>query len=179
MLRTPLLEAHLRQGRLDAKTLDSMCRRRIGKGANCSLFVSQAILSIVKEVFALDPDDTDYQLGLGQIKLLVVDASEPAGKPLEESQKVTVRLTLDDAQEDFPIRTEDGVDSLRRARILRVTAQAQDQGGLLSYEDLAFRLFNCGDCTIVRDVNALRQRGVEVPSHGQQQDIGPCRTHRV
>jgi len=33
--------------------------------------------------------------------------------------------------------------------------------------------------TIVRDVNALRQRGVEVPSRGQQQDIGPGQTHRV
>ena len=31
----------------------------------------------------------------------------------------------------------------------------------------------------MRDVNALRQRGVEVPSRGQQQDIGPGQTHRV
>jgi len=31
----------------------------------------------------------------------------------------------------------------------------------------------------VRDVNALRRRGVEVPSRGQQQDIGPGQTHRV
>jgi Protein of unknown function (DUF1670) len=40
-------------------------------------------------------------------------------------------------------------------------------------------LFNCGVRTIVRDVNALRRRGVEVPSRGQQQDIGPGQTHRV
>ena len=179
MLRTPFLEAHLRQGRLDAKTLDSMFRRRIEEGASCSPFVSQAILRIVKEVFGLNPNEADRQLGLGQIKLLVVDASEPAGKPLDECQKVTVRLTLDDAQEDFRVRTEHGVEGLRRARILRVTAEARDQGGLLSYEDLAFRLFNCGVRTIVRDVNALRQRGVEVPSRGQQQDIGPGQTHRV
>ena len=179
MLRTPFLEAHLRQGRLDAKTLDSMFRRRIEEGASCSPFVSQAILRIVKEVFGLNPNEADHQLGLGQIKLLVVDASEPAGKPLDECQKVTVRLTLDDAQEDFRVRTEQGVEGLRRARILRVTAEARDQGGLLSYEDLAFRLFNCGVRTIVRDVNALRQRGVEVPSRGQQQDIGPGQTHRV
>lgn len=135
--------------------------------------------SFLKEVFGLDPDDADHQLGLGQIKLLAVDASEPAGKPLDQCQKVTVRLTLDDAQEDFQVRIEHGVDGLRRARILRVTAEARDQNGLLSYEDLAFRLFNCGVRTIVRDVNALRQRGVEVPSRGQQQDIGPGQTHRV
>ena len=132
MLRTQSLEAQLRQGRLDAKTLDSMFCRRIEEGANCSPFVSQAILGIVKEVFGLDPDDADHQLGLGQIKLLVVDASEPAGKPLDQCQKVTVRLTLDDAQEDFQVRIEHGVDGLRRARILRVTAEARDQNGLLS-----------------------------------------------
>ncbi len=119
MLRTPFLEAQLRQGRLDAKTLDSMFCRRIEEGANCSPFVSQAILGIVKEVFGLDPDDADHQLGLGQIKLLVVDASEPAGKPLDQCQKVTVRLTLDDSQEDFQVRIERGVDGLRRAHSAR------------------------------------------------------------
>jgi DNA-binding NarL/FixJ family response regulator len=179
MLRTQFLEAQLRQGRLDAKTLDSMFRRRIEEGANCAPFVSQAILAIVKEVFGLNPDEADHQLGLGQIKLLVVEASEPAGKALDQCQKITVRLTLDDAQEDFKVRLEHGVDGLRRARILRVTAEAREQSGLLSYEDLAFRLFNCGVRTIVRDVNALRHRGVEVPSRGQQQDIGPGQTHRV
>jgi uncharacterized protein DUF1670 len=31
----------------------------------------------------------------------------------------------------------------------------------------------------VRDVQALRRRGLEVPARGQQQDIGPGQTHRV
>ncbi len=178
MLRTQFLESQLRQGRLDAKTLDSMFRRRIEEGANCSPFVSQAILAIVKEVFGLNPDEANHQLGLGQIKLLVVEASEPAGKPWTNARRL-LRPTLDDAQEDFQVRMEHGVDGLRRARILRVTAEAREQNGLLSYEDLAFRLFNCGVRTIVHDVNALRRRGVEVPSRGQQQDIGPGQTHRV
>jgi uncharacterized protein DUF1670 len=179
MLRTQVLETQLRQGRLDAKTLDSMFRCRIEEGANCPPFVSQAILAIVKEVFGLNPDDADHQLGLGQIKILAVAADEPAGKPLEQCQKVTVRLTLDDGRDDFQVRLQHGVEGLRRARILRVTAEARDQNGLLSYEDLAFRLFNCGVRTIVRDVNALRRREVEVPSRGQQVDIGPGQTHRV
>jgi hypothetical protein len=50
---------------------------------------------------------------------------------------------------------------------------------LLSYEDFAFRLFNCGVRTIVRDVQALRKRGIDVPTRGQQRDIGPGQTHRV
>ena len=100
MMRTKFLEEQFRQGRLDAKTLDNLFRRKIEQGANCSPFVSQAILKTVKEVYPLDSDDADRQLGLGQISLLVVAAAEPAGKPLEQCQKVTVRLTLDAAQED-------------------------------------------------------------------------------
>jgi hypothetical protein len=179
MIRSKVLEDHLRQGRVDAKTLDSMFCRRIEEGANCSPFVSQAILKTVKEIFSIGPEEADCQLGLGQIKLLVIAAEEPAGKALEECQKVTVSLTLDAGQEDYQVRLAYGVDGLRRARILRVTAEAREQGGLLSYEDLAFRLFNCGVRTIVRDVQALRRRDLEIPSRGQQQDIGPGQTHRV
>jgi hypothetical protein len=179
MMRTKFLEDQFRQGRLDAKSLDNLFRRRIEHGANCSPFVSQAILQTVKEIYPLDPDDTDRQLGLGQVQLLVVAASEPAGKPLEQCQKITVRLTLDAAQEDHRTRVAYGVEGLRRARILRLAAEARDQGGLLSYEDFAFRLFNCGVRTIVRDVQALRQRGIDVPTRGQQRDIGPGQTHRV
>jgi Protein of unknown function (DUF1670) len=179
MIRTKSIEDRLRKGRLDSKSLDNMFRRRIEAGANCSPFVSKAILATVKEVFPIGPDEPDHQLGLGQIQLLVVSALEPAGKPLEECQKVTVRLTLDAGQEDFKVRMAHGVEGLRRSRILRMTAEARDQGGLLSYEDLAYRLFNCGVRTIVRDVQDLRRREIEVPSRGQQQDIGPGQTHRV
>ncbi len=162
MIRTKSIEDQLRTGRLDAKTLDSMFRRRIEEGANCSPFVSKAILAAVKDVYPIGPDEPDHQLGLGQIQLLVVSAEEPAGKPLEQCQKVTVRLTLDAGQEDFQVRLSHGVEGLRRSRILRLTAEARDQGGLLSYEDLAFRLFNCGVRTIVRDVQDLRRRELDL-----------------
>src|SRR5262245_32009171 len=179
MIRTKLIEDRLRRGRLDAKTLDSMFRRRIEEGANCSPFVSQAILAAVKEIFAVGPEDTAHELGLGQIRLLVVAAEEPAGKALAECQKVAALLTLDAGQPDYQVRLAHGVEGLRRSRILRVTTEAREQGGLLSYEDLAFRLFNCGVRTIVRDVQALRHRDIEVPARGQQRDIGPGQTHRV
>ena len=179
MIPLKLVEDQLRQGRFDAKTLDSLFRRRIEEGANCSPFVSQAILATVKEVFAIGPEEPDHHLGLGRIRLLVVAAPEPAGKPLAECQKVSVLLTLDAGPEDYQVRLAHGVEGLRRCRILRVTAEAREQGGLLSYEDLAFRLFNCGVRTIVRDVQSVRGRGIEVPARGQQQDIGPGQTHRV
>jgi hypothetical protein len=178
MIRTTALEARQRQERLDAKTLDNLFRRRIEEGANCSPFVSAAILQIAKEVFPLDPEDSGKQGDLGQVRLLVVAAQEPAGKIMELCQKVTVLLTLD-APGDLTLRAREGVTALRRSRILRLATEARDQGGLLSYEDLAYRLLNCGVRTIVRDIAALRRRGLEVPSRGQQQDIGPGQTHRV
>ena len=178
MIRTTAFDARQRQERLDAKTLDNLFRRRIEEGAKCSPFVSQAILQIVKEVFPLHPEDLGKEFDLGQVKLLVAAAHEPAGKPLEQCQKVTVLLTLD-ANEDLTVRTRDGVHGLRRSRILRLATEARDQEGLLSYEDLAYRLLNCGLRTLVRDIAVLRRRGLEVPTRGQQQDIGPGQTHRV
>src|ERR1700676_2411645 len=179
MIRSRSLEDKMRRQRADAKTLDNLFRRRIETGAKCSPFVSNAILQTAKEVFPLDPQQVDSQLGLGQVKLLVVAAHEPAGKALDDCQKVTVRLTLDASQDDFQIRVDRGVIGLRRARLLRLASEAREQGGLLSYEDLGFRLLNCGLRTIVRDIKVLRRAGVEVPTRGQQQDIGPGQTHRA
>ena len=179
MIRNKIVEDQSRRQRLDAKSLDSLFRRRIEAGANCAPFVSGAILQTVKDVFPVSPDDAENGVGLGRLKLLVVAANEPAGKPMEQCQKVTVTLTLDHAFDDFTVRLATGVEGLRRARLLRMTAEARDQGGLLRYEDLAYRLLNCGVRTIVRDVGVLRKQGVEVPSRGQQQDIGPGQTHRV
>lgn len=179
MIRSRGVENKMRRQRADAKTLDNLFRRRIEAGANCPPFVSQAILQTAKDVFPLDPDQATSQLGLGQIKLLVVAATEPAGKALDDCQKVTVCLTLDAGKEDFEVRVRRGVVGLRRARLLRLASEAREQGGLLSHEDLAFRLLNCGLRTTVRDIKTLRRAGVEVPTRGQQQDIGPGQTHRA
>jgi hypothetical protein len=70
MIRSRGLEDKMRRQRADAKTLDNLFRRRIETGANCSPFVSQAILQTAKDVFPLDPQQLDSQLGLGQVKLL-------------------------------------------------------------------------------------------------------------
>ena len=179
MIRSRSLEDKMRRQRADAKTLDNLFRRRIEAGANCAPFVSQAILQTAKEVFPLDPQQIVGQLGLGQVKLLVVAATEPAGKALDDCQKVTVCLTLDMSKEDFEVRCRRGVVGLRRARLLRLTCEDCEQGGLLSHEDLAYRLLNCSLRTIVRDIQVLRRAGVETPTRGQQQDIGPGQTHRA
>jgi hypothetical protein len=177
MIHSQALDDQHRRLRLDAKSLDSQFRRRVEDGAKCPPLISEAILKIVKEVFPLQPED--HTLDLGQIKLILVAAHEGPGKSLEQCQKVSVRLTLDAGPDDVEVRRRDGLAALRRARLLRCAVEAREQGGLLSYEDLAYRLLNCGLRTVVRDVLALRRRGLIVPSRGQQQDMGPGQTHRV
>jgi Protein of unknown function (DUF1670) len=163
MIRNTAVDKQARQQRLAAKTPDSQFCRAIEAGANIPPFVSESILQVAREVYRLDPNDLDKQLDLGQVKLLVVAADEPAGKPLERCQKVPVLLTLDAGQDDFQLRVQQGLEGLRRARLLRMTLEARDQGGLLTYEDLAYRLLNCSERTIVRDIRALRKRHLEVP----------------
>ena len=179
MIRSTVTEQTMLENRFEAKTVDAMFRRSIEHGANVAPFVSDAILKTVKELYPLGHDDQGNQLQLGCIRLLVVADHEPAGRKLEECQKVAVTLTLDAGPDDFEVRCHQGVAGLRRARILRMALEARDQGGLLTYEDLAFRLLGCGTRTIVRDVEQLQQKGLTVTTRGQQQDIGPGQTHRV
>jgi hypothetical protein len=57
--------------------------------------------------------------------------------------------------------------------------EALDQGALLTGEDLAFRIFNCGLRTISRDLKRLAKKDVTVPWRSQQKDAGRALTHRV
>jgi len=164
---------------MEAKTLDNMFQRRVERGANCPPFVSAAILREAKEVYELHMEDTSRELGPGQMKFPATSAEEPAGKELGRCQKISVLLTLDAGKEDQEIRWRQGVEGLRRARVLRMSTQAYEQGGLLSYEDLAYRLLNCGTRTVVRDAAAFRKQGIQVPTRGQQHDMGPLQTHRA
>lgn len=179
MIRVKEVDEQRQHQRVDAKSPEAMFRRRIEQGANCAPFVSEAILQAVKEVFDLEARPEDQLPRIGQLRFVAICASEPPGKTLDQCQKVEVTLTLDAGSADQQVRLEHGVGELRRTRLLRLCTEARDQGGLLSYEDLAFRLLNCGLRTIVRDAETIRARGLYLPSRGQQQDMGPRQTHRA
>ncbi len=179
MIRTQQLLEQQRQRRLDGKSREFQFQARLIEEGRCSPILARAIWEIAQEAFGQKLDQQVDQLRLGQILFLAVEAHEPAGKPVAACQKVTVRLTLDADKDDFEVRRERGLDAVRRARVLRLCTEAREQGALLSYEDLAFKLLHCGTRTIVRDVAGLRAEGIVVPSRGQQQDIGPGQTHRV
>jgi hypothetical protein len=88
-------------------------------------------------------------------------------------------VTLDAGQEDLEIRLRDGVTGLRRARVLRITTEAHEQGIDLTQEDLAYNVFGCGVRTISRDIAYFRNQGLFIPTRGQQKDIGPGVSHKV
>lgn len=166
--------------RTNLKTLDSIFLKTVEYGAKCPPFISNAILETAKRVYNIGNARKDEDtLKPGQIKVVGVLSSEPAGKPLKDCKKGTCTVTLNTGQEDLEVLFRDGVTALRRARVLRITEEAHEQGIDLTQEDLAYNIFGCGLRTIRRDIKALKDKGIYVPTRGQQKDIGPGITHKV
>ena len=60
---------------------------------------------------------------------------------------------------------------------MRMAVEAQEQGALLTQEDLA--LLTGRDVRTIRsDIHKLRAQGISVPTRGTVQDIGPGVTHK-
>lgn len=166
--------------RVSLKTLDHFFLSQVEKGANCPPFVSNAILEVAKRVYNLDSSRKQQnELKPGQYRVIGVLSSEPAGKALEDCRKGTCVVTLDAGQEDREIRARHGITSLRRARLLRICAEACEQGIHLSHEDIAYNIVNCSLRSVARDVHYWRHKGIFVPTRGQQKDIGPGLSHKV
>ena len=142
------------------------------------MFESQALTELIKEVYF--PWLTQPEaIQAGQLAMVAVSADEPGYKPLSKCKMTPVLLTLYAGEEDHEYRLQHGVAALRQHQIERMANEALDQGALLTGEDLAFRIFNCGLRTISRDLKGLAQQGVVVPLRSQQKDAGRAMTHRV
>jgi len=114
--------------------------------------------------------------------MTAVSADEPGHKPLSQCQMVPVLLTLYAGEDDHRYRLSQGrqgVSALRQQQTERMAHEALDQGALLTAEDFAFRIFNCGLRTISRDLKVMGDRGVVVPLRSQQKDAGRALSHRV
>lgn len=167
--------------RLGHKSLDAQFSTILRDGLNCSPFEAQAVLDVVKEVYAPLFADAPAAALPGRITLVAVDADEPGGKPVADCQKRTIHLTLHRGAEDDRRMQELGAEGFRRGRIPELAQEALSQGALLTREDLAYRLFFVCTRTISRDLLALRLANplTPVPLRGTVHDIGPVLTHRV
>jgi hypothetical protein len=163
--------------RLESKSLDNQFLNDISKGLNCSSFEAKAVLDNVHKVYG-DFFDCSQELAPGKAKFIVISAEDSPSKNLKEATKISVTLTINDDKEDLPIKENDGVVALRQHRLIRICNEAFMQGGLLTVEDIANRIFCCGERTIIRDLKDLRGENTFVPLRSTIKDMGRTLSHR-
>ncbi len=119
----------------------------------------------------------EHLLKEGQIEVTVIEIEERAGKTIEKLNRKRVLLTIDSGKEDIESKKEFGRIVLRQIRIQRITQEAIEQGGILSQEDLS-RYLSCDEGTIRRDIEQIKNRGVDVITRGVLHNIGRGQTHK-
>jgi len=164
--------------RLAQKQLDRQFINEIIKGLQCSPFEAQAILESVYTVYA-PYFETSGALKPGQLLFQVASIEAAPNTPLSECEQTTVVLTLDAGPEDLEIKQHHGIADLRRHRMQRLAHEAFQQGGLLTVEDLANRLLNCGERTLSRDLSVLRDHNIILPLRSTIKDMGRAISHRA
>jgi biotin operon repressor len=115
---------------------------------------------------------------LGKLKFLCASRKAPHGKPLGEQDMIRVELTLDGGIEDLDVLRLQGPRALRQLRILRLTEEAYNQGGLLTQEDLG-RLLQVSSRTIRTDIRELQRDGNTIHTRGYEHDIGRGVSHKT
>ena len=158
--------------RLQQKSVSESLIERLRTDFNMAPMVSR---TLVEEVSCYYDQCSPQRPGVGQMVYLAVSKDSPAGRPLVACKRQPVILTLY-AEEDI-VAMKVGTAALRQARIQRLTEEAYEQEALLTHEDLAC-LLSSSLSTIKRDVYALRQRGLLVPTRGQIKDIGKGVSHK-
>jgi hypothetical protein len=164
--------------RLAQKQLDQQFINETIKGLQCSPFEAQAILECVYSVYA-PYFETSGALKPGQLLFQVVSIEAAPNAPLSECEQTTVVLTLDAGNQDLKIKQHQEIAGLRRHRMQRLAHEAFQQGGLLTVEDLANRLLNCGERTLSRDLSVLRNQNIILPLRSTIKDMGRAISHRA
>jgi hypothetical protein len=161
--------------RLQSKSVKQSIVSSIARDFNLTPILAEAYFSQISNYFL---HHADVQLGAGQFHYLAVDENEPAGKPIALCKKVSVKLTLHVPEEDLPVYKKSGLRGLRHHKIIRITNEAIDQGGVLSYEDIAF-ILTTSVVTVKRDMSQMRKRGIILPSRGWRHEMGRGQTHKT
>ena len=158
--------------RLQAKSPEEAIIEQISRDFNLAPFMARTQFEQMRKYF-----EQYFELArdVGQITFLALSEDNPPGRPIRECKRVAVTLTLDSPDDLEALRN--GVAALRRSKIQRLTREAQEQGALLTQEDLA-RLLCASRSTVKRDIAQLRAEGIDVPTRGQIKDIGRGISHK-
>jgi hypothetical protein len=162
--------------RLAEKTSEKQFLHELETDFELAPAASRAVLETAQQVLLSSSGNGDVREG--QMCVTVVSEREPSGKPLSAMKKVSVVLTVDSGLEDLEVQERFGRTALRRSRVLRMTEEAVDQGGVMTQEDLA-RVLQTDARTIRRDVSSLRSAGHWVPTRGTAKDIGRGQSHKA
>jgi len=114
---------------------------------------------------------------IGKQKFLCASRNAKHGRALKEQEMVEVELTLDGGIEDLDVLRKQGSQALRQLKVLRLTEEAYQQGGLLTQEDIG-RLLQVSSRTIRDDIRELQKDGNTVHTRGNDQDIGRGLSHK-
>jgi biotin operon repressor len=159
-------------GRLQVKSPEEAIIAQISRDFNLAPFMARTQFEQMRRYF-----EQYFELArdVGQMTFLALSGDNPPGRPIAECRRVAVVLTLDSPDDLEALRN--GIAALRRSKIQRLTREAQEQGALLTQEDLA-RLLCASRSTVKRDIAQLRGEGIDVPTRGQIKDIGKGISHK-
>lgn len=159
--------------RLEAKSPEEAIIDQIGRDFNLAPFMARTQFEQMQRYF-----ERYLRLAreVGQMTFLALSATNPPGQAVAACERITVTLTLDSVDDLEALRQ--GLAVMRRSKIQRLTREAQDQGALLTQEDLA-RLLCTSRSSIKRDIAHLRAAGLDVPTRGQVKDIGRGVSHKT
>jgi len=159
--------------RLDEKSLEGQLLWELENGFELSPRESQGIVEAVKLLYSERPAEQT-----GRVCLWVVKREVSAAQALREADKIRAWVTLHGGQEDLEAYESYGHAGLRRQKILRITEEILDQGGVATQEDLA-RLLGTSVRTVRRDIAYLLKQGQRVVTRGVYSDMGPSLSHKV
>lgn len=159
--------------RLDLKSRDGQFLWELQDGFELSPRESLLILETARLYYSQSPEPDS-----GRVSLWVLAKDAGVGKPLDELPKIQVWATLDGGHEDIDAYQQYGHGGLRRQKLLRISEEILEQGGIATQEDLA-RVLGTSVRTIRRDIAYLRSQGIRVVTRGVYSDIGPSVSHKV
>lgn len=117
-------------------------------------------------------------LKAGQLRVILAQRHAKAAQAVAETEMVEVTWTVDAGAEDLEVRQQFGRQALRRVRLQRLLAEALEQNGIATQEDLA-RALHVTVRTIKRDFAYLQAQGSYLPSRGYLHGIGRGQTHKA
>ena len=151
----------------------------------------QVFINSLRKEFELSPAESQGVLDLAQrclfgdgpsnvglIRFICASQKARHGKPLKEQDLLEVELSLDNGVDDLNVLRDQGSETLRQLKILRLTEEAYLQGGLLTQEDLG-RMLQVSSRTIRKDMQVLQCDGNTIHTRGNDQDIGPGVSHKT